>query len=483
MATDSRTLKLSILADVDNLRKGLKKAEGDLKSFGDFTSGIGKKIELAFKLAAAAAGAYAIKIAVDGVRAALEDEAAQIRLANALEATTTATQGQIEAVENYISQAALATGVADDDLRPAFQSLAGVTNDLTQAQKLLNLALEISAGTGLPLDRIVRALTLAYDGNFASLDKLLPQISKTDIAGKSAAEVFELLEGIFAGSIQANSESLAFKQAQLAIAFGEVKESLGFALLPILERFTDWLITEGIPLLEAFVGGLTGQRSLKTSLTDSQKAAERWGEIVRNAFKTVWNYRDELLQIGAIILGMFVVSKIAAAVTATIAIIRGLISVYNTLKASALMAGIAAAFALNPLAGVAAAAIAGAVMFKGVELLEKIGASDTKTTGPLGNFQMSTGTVLGAPKPVDLSVGTITGGAKAPKKVTKVPDTPLFGGSSVADWRRAEEASVNNYINVSTVADSEATAAAIVEVLQNSSRRGGAGLYLTQQAI
>lgn len=481
---DSRTLKLSILADVDNLRKGLRKAEGDLKSFGDFTSGIGRRIELAFKLAAAAAGAYAIKIAVDGVRAALEDEAAQIRLANALDATTTATQGQIEAVENYISQAALATGIADDDLRPAFQSLAGVTNDLTKAQRLLNLALEISAGTGIPLDRIVRALTLAYDGNYNSLDKLLPQISKADVAGKSAAEVFELLEGIFAGSIQANSESLAFKQAQLAVAFNEVKEKLGFALLPILEKFTNWLLTEGIPLLEAFIGGLTGQRSLKSSLTESQKKAEEWGAIVRNAFKIVWDYRDELLQIGAIILGMFVVSKIAAAVTATIAIIKGLITVYNTLKTSALMAGIAAAFALNPLAGVAAAALAGAVMFKGVELLEKIGTPDTKTTGPLGNYQMSTGTVLGAPKPVDLTVGAITGGAKAKPKIPAVPAAPLFSsGVSPADFRKSDEASVNNYINVTTVADSEATAAAIVEVIQNSARRGGAGLYLTEQML
>lgn len=480
---DSRTLKLSILADVDNLRKGLRKAEGDLRSFGDFTSGIGRRIELAFKLAAAAAGAYAIKIAVDGVRAALEDEAAQIRLANALNATTSATQGQIQSVENYIKQAALATGVADDDLRPAFQALAAVTNDVSKAQKLLNLALEISAGTGLPLDRIVRGLTLAYDGNYAALDRLLPQISKADVAGKSAAEVFELLEGIFAGSIQANSDSLAFKQAQLSVAFEEVKESLGAALLPILEKFTNWLISDGIPLLEAFIGGLTGQRSLKTSLTESQKTAEQWGAIVRNAFKTVWNYRDELKEIGAILLGMFVVSKIAAAVAGTIAVIKGLIQVYNTLKASALLAGVASAFALNPLAGVAAAAVAGLVMAKGVELLEKIGTPETKTTGPLGNYQMSTGTVLGAPKPADLTVGKITGGATTPAKTVKVPTAPLFSsGVSPADFRRSEEASVNNYINVSTVADSEATAAAIVEVLQNSARRGGAGQYI-QQAL
>lgn len=473
---DTRTLKLSILADVDSLRKGLKKAEGELKSFGDFTSGIGRKIELAFKLAAAAAGAYAIKIAVDGVRAALEDEAAQIRLANALDATTTATQKQIAEVENYINSAALATGVADDDLRPAFQSLAAVTNDLTNAQKLLNLALEISAGTGIPLDRVVTALTRAYDGNYVSLDKLLPQISKADLAGKSAAEVFAMLEEIFAGSIQANSESLAFKQAQLAVAFEQVKESVGFALLPILEKFTNWLIEKGLPLLQAFIGGLIGERSLKGAMTQSQLQAEKWGAVVKNVFETIWKYRDELLQVAAVIAGIFVVSKITAAVTATIALIGGLIRAYNALKASALLAGIASAFALNPLAGVAAAAVAGLVMAKGNELLEKLTTNKTATTGPLGNFQMSTGTVLGAPKEFIPTVGKITGGT-APS-TPKIPAVPLFSsGVSPSDIRRSEEASVVNYINLSTVADSEATATAIVNVLQNSAARGGAGKW------
>lgn len=472
---DTRTLKLSILADVDDLRKGLKKAENELKSFGDFTSSIGQKITLAFKLAAAAAGAYAVKIAVDGVRAALEDEAAQIRLANALEATTSATREQIAGVEEYISQAALATGVADDNLRPAFQSLAAVTNDLTKAQKLLNLALEISAGTGQPLEKVVRALTLAYDGNYTALDQLLPQISKVDVQGKSAAEVFALLESIFAGSIQANSESLAFKQAQLAVAFGEVEKTLGYALLPVMEKFTGWLLEKGIPLLQAFIGGLIGERSLTGAMSQSQLQAEKWGGIVKNVFETIWKYRDQLLQVAAVIATMFVVSKITAAVTATIAVIRGLIAVYNTLKASALMAGIASAFALNPLAGVAAAAVAGLVMAKGVELLEKIGTPSTATTGPLGNYQMSTGTVLGAPKPYTPTVGPITGGATA--KV-KVPKAPLFSaGVSPADFRKADEASVVNYINLSTVADSEATATAILQVLQNSAARGGAGKF------
>ena len=77
----SRTLKLSILGDVDNLNKSLKTATKDVETFGDKMGKVGKVIGAAFVAAAAAAGAYAIKIGVEGVKAAIEDEKAQTQLA------------------------------------------------------------------------------------------------------------------------------------------------------------------------------------------------------------------------------------------------------------------------------------------------------------------------------------------------------------------------------------------------------------------
>jgi hypothetical protein len=115
----SRTLKLSILGDVDNLNKSLKTASADVDSFGDKMGKVGKMVGAAFVAAAAAAGAYAIKIGIEGVKAAIEDEKAQTQLALALENATGATQAQIKATEQSILQMSLATGVADDELRPA----------------------------------------------------------------------------------------------------------------------------------------------------------------------------------------------------------------------------------------------------------------------------------------------------------------------------------------------------------------------------
>jgi len=80
----SRTLTLSLAADIDNLQKGLKKADDEIQTFGDKVGAFGKRAAAAFAVAAAAAVAYGTKLAVDGVKSAIEDEQAQLRLAAAL---------------------------------------------------------------------------------------------------------------------------------------------------------------------------------------------------------------------------------------------------------------------------------------------------------------------------------------------------------------------------------------------------------------
>ncbi len=103
----SRTLKLSILADVADLKKNLDTGSKEVEGFGGKLEKFGKVAAAAFAAAAAAAAAYAVKLAVDGVKAAIEDEAAQLRLANALKNVTGATQAQISAVEEQILKTSL----------------------------------------------------------------------------------------------------------------------------------------------------------------------------------------------------------------------------------------------------------------------------------------------------------------------------------------------------------------------------------------
>ena len=119
MATGTRALTLKLLADVDNFTKNIKGADNDVATFGDKVGDFGKKAGLAFAAAGAAAVAYAGKLAIDGVQSAIADAAAQTKLALTLKNVTDATDAQIKATEDYITQTSLAFGVTDDELRPS----------------------------------------------------------------------------------------------------------------------------------------------------------------------------------------------------------------------------------------------------------------------------------------------------------------------------------------------------------------------------
>ncbi|CAB4142290.1 hypothetical protein UFOVP444_9 [uncultured Caudovirales phage] len=280
MATGNRTLKLSILADVDDLKKKLGEADKAVESNSSKISEFGKKAAAAFAVAAAAAVAYGTKLAIDGVKAAIEDEQAQLRLAAALKTATGATDAQIAATEAYILKTSLATGVADDQLRPAMQRLAVSTKSTEEAQKLLNLALDIAKGRGLELETVANALGRAQDGNTTALGRLGLGLSKSELATLSFTEVQQKLSDLYGGAAAANAETFQGKIDRLKVGFDEAKESLGVALLPAVEQFIGFLNDTGIPTLNAFIAGLTGDEGLSAGLAQSQKGAESFGKAI-----------------------------------------------------------------------------------------------------------------------------------------------------------------------------------------------------------
>jgi hypothetical protein len=280
MATGNRTLKLSILADVDDLKKKLDQADKAVEDNSSKISEFGKKAGLAFAAATAAAAAYGVKLAVDGVKAAIQDEQAQLKLANALKAATGATDAQIKATEDMILKTSLATGVADDKLRPAMQRLAVSTKDVGEAQRLLALALDISKGSGIELETVANALGKAQDGNTTALGRLGLGLSKAELSTLSFTEVQAKLSDLYGGSAAANAETFQGKIDRLKVGFDEAKEALGTALLPQVEKFIGFLNTTGIPALNAFIAGLTGDQGLSASLNESQKGIESFGKWI-----------------------------------------------------------------------------------------------------------------------------------------------------------------------------------------------------------
>jgi hypothetical protein len=243
----SRTLKLSILADVADLKKNLDTGSKEVEGFGGKLEKFGKVAAAAFAAAAAAAAAYAVKLAVDGVKAAIEDEAAQLRLANALKNVTGATQAQISAVEEQILKTSLATGVADDQLRPALQRLATATGSVTKSQDLLTLALDISAATGKSVETVSNALGKAYEGNTASLTRLGVGLSSAEVKTLGLEGTVKQLAETFGGAATVQANTFEGQIQRLKVGFDEAKESVGAALLPTLQRLLDYFINTVIP--------------------------------------------------------------------------------------------------------------------------------------------------------------------------------------------------------------------------------------------
>ena len=304
----SRTLKLSILADVDDLKKKLGDSNKEVETFGSKVSDFGKKAGLAFAAAGAAAAAYAGKLLIDGVKSAIEDEKAQAALAGTLERVAGASKENVKAIEDYITKTAIAKGFTDDQLRPAFGRLTQSTKDTNESQKLLNLAMDISAQTGKPLEAVAVALGKAYDGNSKALQKLgidvttettllkdntaqkqaveraqlaynqalekygmmSPQVEKaalalnqaqeklgtnTTITKNSTATLAELLPQLteqFGGAAQEQAETFAGKMDRLGIAFAEAKETAGSFILDAITPLITKFVEDGIPAIQQF---------------------------------------------------------------------------------------------------------------------------------------------------------------------------------------------------------------------------------------
>jgi hypothetical protein len=232
---DTRTLKLSLLADVKKFTEGMNEAEKGTKGLNDKVGKYSKMMGAAFLAVGAAAGVMAIKIGVDSVKAAIEDEKSQATLAQALKNTTKATNAQIKSSEDWIYKQQISYGISDSKLRPALANLARATGDVTKAQKLTNLAMDISAATGKDVESVSLALSKAYNGNLGALTRLGVPLDASIIKSKDFGKATEELQRLFGGSAAAATQTYAGQLAIVSERVNELKEGIGFALLPVLK--------------------------------------------------------------------------------------------------------------------------------------------------------------------------------------------------------------------------------------------------------
>ncbi len=177
----------------------------------------------------------------DAVKAAMDDEKSQQMLARQLKATTGATDDQIKSVEKYISAQGRNLGITDDQLRPALAGLVRVTKDVNEAQNAASLAADIAAAKNISLETASKALERAYGGNYKALGMLSPEVRQMIKDGASLEEVFAKMSDTFGGAATEASKTAAGGFAKLKLSLDETKESIGAALLPVLQKVLPYL--------------------------------------------------------------------------------------------------------------------------------------------------------------------------------------------------------------------------------------------------
>ena len=495
MATGTRALTLKLIADIDAFTKNLDKGAKEVDTFGDKLTKFGGVAAKAFAVAAAAAAAYAVKIGIDGVKAAIEDEAAQAKLATTLRNATGATDAQIASTEKYLSVLALQTAKSDGELRPALERLALSTNNVKEAQDLLEVSTRISVNSGVELQTVANAIAKAQDGNTTSLAKLGIGLSAAEIKGKSFAEILAMINKIYP-DLGANADTLAFKMEQMRIGFDEAKETIGFALLPIMENLITFINEQALPAFNAFIAGLTGNDGAVDGLNETELSAYNLGQTIGNLAKSIGQLAAIFSTDGKSSMEGFTnaLKIVAQTANVVVTIIKELISFIVEMANQVI--GFLNLFGagISKIKSIQGTAFATAW---GTQSFATGGAPSAITSG--GSFAPSSSFTSGI-------LGGITGGALMPKGSSTITNGTGASGirsaisaleaqrddliiqaeifktqaglvqpSALQRFRAAE--SIN--ITVNGAIDSESTARQIVQILNDSTARGtlGAGAF------
>jgi hypothetical protein len=334
--------------------KGTKAAQKDIAKLGANFDKFAKRSALAFAAATAAVGAFAIKTGKDAVQAAMDDQKSMALLASTIKNTTGATDTAIAAADAFVVSLQNQFKVTDDELRPALGALVRATGDVAKAQGLLQLALDVSAGSGNDLQAVALGLGKAYNGNFGALTRLGISLDAATLKSKDANKIFGVLSKTFKDQADIRAKTLEYRLKGVKIAYGEILETLGYALLPVVEKFADVVVNNLLPKLQAWVDMNKDKiaAGLDTLLTQIPavlgKITEFFGFIERN-LKTL-----EVL--GGLLITVFATAKVYSGILALTGAIGALTTAFGLQAAAATTASIATALATAGASVVAATA-------------------------------------------------------------------------------------------------------------------------------
>ena len=316
-------INIPIISDFDN--KGIKKAEKAFAEIGKAGTKVGTSLKNALLPVGLALGGLAVAGAKFAMAAA-EDQKSAALLARQLKVTTKATDAQVKATEDFVLQMSLANGVADDELRPSLSKLVRGTKDITKAQKLLALSLDVSRGSGKSLSQVTDSISKALGGNMTALSRLSPEVKQMVKDQKSLDEILQALGKTYAGSAATAANTFQGRMDRLKVAINETKESIGYALLPIFEKMVAFIQTRILPVIQKFVDSV-GEKGLAKTLQATTKDVFNWYREADGATGVTLDFAAAVSTLGVAFKGLAALSGIAGTLNAISTAISGLGSI------------------------------------------------------------------------------------------------------------------------------------------------------------
>ena len=274
----SLALNVEILGEFKNLTAATKGATAQLSGLQNTANTISSGIRKSFGLIGVG---FSLNFLVNelgqAAKAAVADAKSMEILSIAMQNTGKATESQVKQAEESIRKMSLQSAVADDVLRPAFQKLFIATGDVTKSNRYLQIALDSSAATGKDLDSVTQAMAKSLAGQDTALLKLIPSL-------RGALDPLTELEKTFAGASTAAADLDPYQR--MNVAFGELQESIGNALLPALNNIADWFIAI-LPDIQKFTENLVAaldDPTVSKSIKTMQDSLGRLGFTIGSLF-------------------------------------------------------------------------------------------------------------------------------------------------------------------------------------------------------
>jgi hypothetical protein len=444
------------------------------KSLGDTmttSEKMGAGIKKAAVPAALALGALAVA-GVGAAKAAAEDAAEQQKLTGVLERVTGASDAQIAATHDWIDAQALATGVADSELRPALEKIATATGDVTKAQGLMGSALDIAAASGKSVDAVSAAIAKGYTGQTAALEKLIPGLSEAAKESDNFGVIMDELASKTGGAAAESASTAAGQFKIFQLQMSELQEELGAALLPVIQALLPLLRnmaafaaenTTAIKILIGIVAGLAAGVLVANAAMKVYAA----GQVIVKAATAAWTAAQWLLN------AALTANPIGIVIVAVAALGAALVIAYH--KSETFRNIVNAAFAAVKNAAQAIVGPISSAMNALASGWDKVrdaaGGAAAAISGAISSVR---GVIEGLISAVDRLLGAISR-----IKIPHIPDLNPFmapatagaGASGRSGSSRSSSSGIT--VNVYGAVDPEGTARTIRRILGDQDRRHG----------